>query len=312
MRLKVIAFLAGLTLVAACDDENQPTIPFLEFEFAVTPMTITVDQDACASIDADLTTSGNEIDNADVDFASGDETIAVFDATDLDSDGVEDNTAGGICGVGGGATTFTVSTSSAQDTFEKIVQVTVIPDSVATVEIRPATGTLFLDAELELETHVVTQDGDTVVRNLTDSDALDSDIRRLAFTSSNTDVATVSSNGVITPVASGTVLIIASLEGVSDTTTLSVAPRPVETVEIEPNPAAVFVGDTVHLSVTLRAADQRELTGRDVAFSSSNALIATVDDAGIVTGKAPGGATITATSEGKSGQSTVSVTAQTP
>jgi hypothetical protein len=51
------------------------------------------------------------------------------------------------------------------------------------------------------------------------------------------------------------------------------------------------------------------LTGRTVTWGSSNTGIATVSSSGVVTGVAVGSATITATSETKSGTSSVSVTA---
>jgi uncharacterized protein YjdB len=50
------------------------------------------------------------------------------------------------------------------------------------------------------------------------------------------------------------------------------------------------------------------LTGRTVSWGSSNSAFATVSQTGLVTGVAAGSATITATSETKSGTSTVTVT----
>src|SRR5206468_10532504 len=48
--------------------------------------------------------------------------------------------------------------------------------------------------------------------------------------------------------------------------------------------------------------------GRTVTWSSSNTAVATVSNSGLVSGVTPGTATITATSEGKSGTSSVTVT----
>ena len=69
------------------------------------------------------------------------------------------------------------------------------------------------------------------------------------------------------------------------------------------------MGATVQLTATLRDAAGNVLTGRAVAWSSSNTSTATVSGTGLVTGVAAGPATITATSETKSGAAVVTVTA---
>src|SRR5205814_4107300 len=51
------------------------------------------------------------------------------------------------------------------------------------------------------------------------------------------------------------------------------------------------------------------LTGRTISWTSSNAAVATVSGTGLVSGVAAGSATITATSEGRSGQAQVTVAA---
>jgi hypothetical protein len=72
----------------------------------------------------------------------------------------------------------------------------------------------------------------------------------------------------------------------------------------------VAVGATVQLTATLKDANGNTLTGRTVAWTTSNASFATVNSSsGLVSGVAAGSATITATSEGKSGTSAVTVTA---
>jgi uncharacterized protein YjdB len=81
---------------------------------------------------------------------------------------------------------------------------------------------------------------------------------------------------------------------------------------VTPNPASVSVGRTVQLTATVTAANGTVLTGRSVAWSSSNEALATVDQTGKVTGVAPTtlgtAVVITATAEGKSGTAEVHVT----
>src|SRR2546430_7817767 len=74
-------------------------------------------------------------------------------------------------------------------------------------------------------------------------------------------------------------------------------------------PAAVTIGpsDTLRLVAVAKDAAGNTLTGRTITWSTSASTRATVSASGLVTGVAEGSATITATAEGKTGQSTVTV-----
>ena len=84
-------------------------------------------------------------------------------------------------------------------------------------------------------------------------------------------------------------------------------PVTVATVTVEPATASVLLNGTQTFTATMRDADGNVLTGRTVTWSSSEHTIATVDNAGVAIGHAFGEATITATSEGKTGSATLSV-----
>src|SRR5207247_1951982 len=86
---------------------------------------------------------------------------------------------------------------------------------------------------------------------------------------------------------------------------------PVASVTVTPASATIGTNGTVQLTATLKDANGNNLTGRTVTGTSSNTAVATVSSSGLVTGVAVGSATITATSEGKTGQGTVTVTAAT-
>src|SRR5207249_9948799 len=62
----------------------------------------------------------------------------------------------------------------------------------------------------------------------------------------------------------------------------------------------------------LKDANGNTLTGRTVTWSSDNTAVATVSGSGLVSGVAAGAATITATSEAKTGTSAITVTAPPP
>lgn len=132
--------------------------------------------------------------------------------------------------------------------------------------------------------------------------------RPISWSSSNERVATVDAAGLLTAVGAGAAVITATSEGKSATATVTVAaPAPVASVAVAPPTAAVVYGQTVTFVATLRDAGNNVLTGRAIAWSSSDARVATVSN-GVVTPVGSGSATITATSEGRSGSATVTVT----
>ncbi|MBK7832773.1 MAG: Ig-like domain-containing protein [Gemmatimonadetes bacterium] len=130
--------------------------------------------------------------------------------------------------------------------------------------------------------------------------------RPVVWTSSSLGVATVSTTGVITAVAPGTATVTATSEGVSGTSPpLTVSPVPVASVTASLGATTLRVWQTTVGVATVRDAQGSPLTGRLVTWTSSNSTVATVDSVGVVTGISPGIATLTATSEGKSGSTPV-------
>lgn len=82
---------------------------------------------------------------------------------------------------------------------------------------------------------------------------------------------------------------------------------PVAVVMVEPASASLVVQQTQQLTATLRDAANQVLTGRAVSWISGAPSVATVGAGGLVTAVGPGTATITATSEGRSGVAQVTV-----
>jgi alpha-tubulin suppressor-like RCC1 family protein len=83
--------------------------------------------------------------------------------------------------------------------------------------------------------------------------------------------------------------------------------KPVSTVTVTPTTSTVTPGGTVQLQAATKDADGAVLTGRAIAWSSSDNAVATVSAAGRVAGVADGSATITATAEGQSGSAVITV-----
>jgi hypothetical protein len=96
----------------------------------------------------------------------------------------------------------------------------------------------------------------------------------------------------------------------SNYNTLSTLPgcTEVAAVEVSPATATILADATTQLSATTRDAAGNVLTGRMITWTSSDPSVVTVSAAGLVTGVATGTVTVTATSEGKSGTASVTVT----
>lgn len=132
--------------------------------------------------------------------------------------------------------------------------------------------------------------------------------RAVSWTSSTPTVATVNDAGTVTALAAGAATITATSEGKTGSSSLTVIPAPVATVQVTLALPSVIVGTTTTASAVLRDERGATLTGREVAWSSSTPGVATVDISGAITTLAVGSTVITATSEGKSATATLTVT----
>src|SRR5213595_2567446 len=83
---------------------------------------------------------------------------------------------------------------------------------------------------------------------------------------------------------------------------------PVASVTMSPTSGSARIGATVQLTGVTKDSAGNLLTRRTVSWMTSNASVATVSAGGLVTGMTAGSATITGTSEGNRGTSTITVT----
>jgi hypothetical protein len=81
------------------------------------------------------------------------------------------------------------------------------------------------------------------------------------------------------------------------------------TVDVVPATASVVEGATATLTATVKDQNGATMSGQSVTWATSTLTTASVTQAGVVTGVAAGSATITANVAGKSGTSTITVTA---
>ncbi len=177
-----------------------------------------------------------------------------------------------------------------------VATISVAQAAVATVTVTPSPLSMSVGQQTQL-TATLKDAGGNVLNG-----------RAVTWASSNTGVATVSAQGVVTAVAVGATTVTATSEGTSGTAALTISNVAVGSVTVQPQGPSIVQGSNVQLSATVRDVNGNVVTDRVVTWSSSSTGIAVVSSAGVVTGVAPGSATITATSEGKSGASTVTVT----
>src|SRR6059058_1920334 len=232
--------------------------------------------------------NGNPLTGRTVTWSSGNTAVATVSASGL------------VTGVSAGAATITAASEGQSGS--AAITVTSVP--VASVAVSPASASV--------------QTGQAVQLTATPKDANGNPLsgRTIVWMSSNTAAATVNTSGRVTGVAAGSATITATSEGKSGTAAITVtappAPAPVATVAVSPASASVAAGQAVQLSAVTKDSAGTVLTGRTVTWASSNSGIASVSGSGFVTGVAAGAATITGTSEGKSGTAAVTVTAPPP
>jgi len=200
--------------------------------------------------------------------------------------------SGLVTAVATGSATITASAGGQSGS----AAITVTPAPVASVTVSPSTSTVSTGQTTTLTATVKDVNG-TVVTD-----------RTVTWSSNNSAIATVSSSGVVTGGSQGSATITATAEGKSGSASVTVVGAPVASVTVSPSTVSVNTGATTTLTATLKDANGVVLTGRVVTWSSSAPLVASVSSSGVVAGLVPGEATITATSEGKSGTSAVTVT----
>ena len=128
------------------------------------------------------------------------------------------------------------------------------------------------------------------------------------WTTASPSVATVSASGVVSAVAPGQTMVIASVNGKQGQLSLTVVQVPIARVSITPGAARVARGATLQLTATPLDFSGRVLRNRTVGWTTSDAAQATVTSAGVVTAVAPGVVTVNASSEGISASAIVTVT----
>lgn len=288
---RVLAVLAGAGIAAGCGgdggDSCDPISATLVDRIEVTPASPTLTPGATLQLNATAFSCSGALSGITFTWASTQSSIVSVTSTGV----VQGMAIGGPVRVTASAQTKTGGAD---------VTVGLVP--VASVDVVPPTATIGLSRTAQLTALALDADGN----ELPD--------RAVTWSSSDEAIATVSTTGVVTGVAiGGPVTITATIEGKSDAAQVTVVLVPVSTVTVAPAQETIGAGATLQLVATARDDQGNVLPGRAFAWTSSNENIAEVSPTGLVTGRQAGGpVTITATSEGRSGTSRITVTVGAP
>ncbi len=135
----------------------------------------------------------------------------------------------------------------------------------------------------------------------------------VSWTTSDTLVARVTASSTGAQVSArnpGTVKIGAYSDNQQTSVSLTVVPIPVASVKLSQTNLTLYTGNQSRLTASALDSLGRPLAGRAIAWTSSNAQVARIDTAGVVSAIGAGTASITATSEGKSSALPITVVAR--
>lgn len=132
--------------------------------------------------------------------------------------------------------------------------------------------------------------------------------KKISYSSSNTAVATVTTEGNVIAVGLGGATVSAVADGKSASVQVTVTPETAANVIITPSTLTLRRTNTRQLTATARNNQNTIITGRTFRWGSSNSSIVSVDQNGLLTALTPGTVVISAEADQTSGSATVTVT----
>ena len=228
--------------------------------------------------------NGHAVAGAEFTWASSDASVATVDGSGL------------VTGTGAGEVEITATSSGVTGR----TALAVVAPVATTVAVTPDT--------VELAAR-----GDTVRLTAEAFDANGHAVAGAEFTwaSSDASVATVDGSGLVTAAGNGAATITATSGSASGSATVTVVQQ-VSEVAVSPAADTLFVGDTLRLVAEAFDANGHAVAGAEFTWASSDASVATVDGAGLVTGTGAGEVKIAATTAGVAGVAQLAVVASVP
>jgi uncharacterized protein YjdB len=222
-----------------------------------------------------------DVSSLSVTWASSNTNVAV-----VDPDGT-------VSMVGQGEAILTATAGTRTGT----ASVSVHQRDIASLRVTPATSTMYPNDSAQL--HIAAFDDAGRAMALVPGN--------VQWSSSDSRVVTVTDGGVVTAQAAGSAVVTVHIGSKTATAAINVQGLPVSSVFVSLETGTLEVGQVTKAKATLTDAEGTTLTGRAVAWQSSNPAIATVNSLGVVTAVARGTATISAIAEGKVGGANLTV-----
>lgn len=206
------------------------------------------------------------------------------------------NSSGLVTGVAPGTTTITASLNGVTGT----ASLAVTAKTVTSIAVSPTTASVAAGNTQQFTATATYSDGSTGSVSAT-----------VSWTVANKATATINSTGLATGVAPGTTTIIASLNGVNGTASLTVTAKILTAINVSPATPSIPAGDTQQFTATATYSDGSTANVSATAgWTVANGAIAKISSAGLATGIAQGSTTVTASLSGMTGTAVLNVTAK--
>ncbi|MRI00429.1 T9SS type A sorting domain-containing protein [Kriegella sp. EG-1] len=239
--------------------------------------TATIDVGALQQLIAHV--SPSNADDTSVSWKSSNTNIATVDSNGL------------VTAIAKGNATITVTTTDGSFVAQSVINVNM---PVTGILMNPATASLEVDQTITIEAII------------SPSNASD---KSVTWTSSDTSIATVNTNGVVRGIVAGDATITATTTdgGFSSTAQLTISAKPISVtgITVDPTSASIQVDETTTIQAIIAPTNA---TNKSVTWTSSDTSIATVNTNGVVRGIVAGDATITATTTDGGFSSTAQLT----
>lgn len=281
----VAALAPGTATITAASEGRSGTTTVVVVErlasaVTVTPASASLTVGRALTLTVQITDAqGNVLNGRPLTFTSERPAVATVSAT------------GVVTAVSPG--TARIIVSSEGRTGFAAIEVTPIP--VADVVVTPATASMITGETLRLVAATLAADGTPLSG------------RTVEWRNGAPNIVAVSPTGDVTALAAGTAVVLALSEGVAASAVLTVRVPPVISMSLSPLAPTIDAGRSLQLTAVTRGAGGDQINGRPITWRSSNEQVAFVSSTGLVVGSRAGTATITATSEGVSASTIVTV-----